>query len=565
MPTSLGLLTSLTWLYLGYKLDSNKFIGPLPSSMSNLVKMEKFYLNVATLSGPLPDFTRLTSLQKCVFLPSGLCRIPDFVPVNSACDFSVLPVCDTVPDCVILAEWLPKSFDQYSCCQTDGVTCEEDRVVILDLSKAKTGKYIYGNIPITIGELDKLRIIYLQGNFIDGNLPLSISKISTLQTADISNNVLSGVIPFLPTFDLIGIESNNNLFLPSSPTPIDSPIDENKETQNTSSTEPAASNIGMIIGGAALGIAFFLFLFAAVIRVVLLKRREQGKETDIELQILPKYSSPTKNIRMIKLLNSGGFGVVWKARYQRKTFALKLIRMDKYEDKDIDDKRKLKIVKMVIDEASIMELMVHERIVRFIMFEIESLGIVLEYLPLGSLDGYIKNSKGVMPWTDRYQMMLDIFEGMEFLHSKVYADGSIKKVLLHQDLKSGNVLLCMEGSPPTLRGKISDFGLSCKCPIILILESSLEGQPYKQKCDWRGRPAIFVKSFNQRWDQLLSSSRVIQKECKVLKESRCICRWCCLSRDPHSSEAKHTLGRSLPWDSKSQAPCSPTEIVCSFP
>jgi serine/threonine protein kinase len=124
---------------------------------------------------------------------------------------------------------------------------------------------------------------------------------------------------------------------------------------------------------------------------------------------------------------------------------------------------------MVTDESMIMKLMVHERIVRFIMFEIESLGIVLEYLPLGSLFDYIKNCHKVMRWSDRHQIMLDICEGMEFLHSNVYPDGSAKKVLFHQDLKSGNVLMCMEGTPPILRGKISDFGLSCKFLFILTL------------------------------------------------------------------------------------------------
>jgi serine/threonine protein kinase len=67
------------------------------------------------------------------------------------------------------------------------------------------------------------------------------------------------------------------------------------------------------------------------------------------------------------------------------------------------------------------------------------------------------------------QMMLVICKGMEFLHSNVYPDGSAKQVLFHQDLKSANVLICMEGTPPTLRGKLSDFGLSCK---ILILKDN---------------------------------------------------------------------------------------------
>jgi hypothetical protein len=449
VPESIGQLVLLKSLYLGWVKDSNMFIGPLPSSMSNLVLLEKLYLNVATLTGSLPDFSQLKNLTNCQFTPSEMCIVPEFVPEDNTCDFSVLPEC--VPDCEILEEWLPKMFDVYTCCQVDGVTCEDDRIVILDLSKTKTKKNIDGEIPMSIGELDKLQQLYLQDNLLEGNLPISMWNISSLQTVDISNNFLSGELPFDPSFELIGLASNPDLSLPIDlPAIIESPTETPKSSQQDTNKE-FNINIPLVVG---LTTAVFLIILLVALIVILLKRREQGKETEIELRLLPKYSSPIKQIRLMRKINSGGFGVVWKARYKGQTVAIKLIRMDK--------ERNLKNVKMVADESLIMELMVHERIVRFIMFEIESLGIVLEYLPLGSLYDYIAKSEGFIPWADRYQMMLDICEGMEFLHSNVYADGKTKKVLFHQDLKSGNVLLCKEGSPSTLRGKISDFGLSCK-------------------------------------------------------------------------------------------------------
>jgi hypothetical protein len=85
-----------------------------------------------------------------------MCIVPEFVPEESECDFSVLPECETNPDCELLEEWLPDLFDVYTCCQADGVTCKEDRVVILNLSKTVARKYITGVIPISIGGLDKL-------------------------------------------------------------------------------------------------------------------------------------------------------------------------------------------------------------------------------------------------------------------------------------------------------------------------------------------------------------------------------------------------------------------------
>jgi hypothetical protein len=473
VPESIGQLVLLQQLYLGYETNSNMFVGPLPSSMSNLILLEELYLNAETLTGQLPDFSHLTSLNECGFAPSQMCHLPHLVPVGSKCDFSVLPECGitVIPDCEILAEWLPDTFDVYFCCRVDGVTCEEDRIVILDLSKTETKKHIVGIIPKSVGGLYKLKHLYLQGNILEGNLPLSLSNISSLLIVDISNNYLSGVLPFHPSFDLIGLASNWDLSLPFAPSIItESPTETPDLSQNISTNESDIS-LPLIIGVSA-ALLLIILLITAVL--ILLKRRKQGKETEIELRLLPKYSSPNKQIRLMNKINSGGFGVVWKARYKGQTVAIKLIRVDKGSA--------LKVVKMVADESLIMELMVHERMVKFIMFEIESLGIVLEYLPLGSLYNYIRASKGIFPWKDRYQMMLDICEGMEFLHSKVYPDGSTKKVLFHQDLKSGNVLLCMEGTPQTLRGKVSDFGLSCKFPSILKLDSSPERQSYKQKC-----------------------------------------------------------------------------------
>jgi serine/threonine protein kinase len=86
--------------------------------------------------------------------------------------------------------------------------------------------------------------------------------------------------------------------------------------------------------------------------------------------------------------------------------------------------------------------------------------MILEFMPGGSLLAHIKTQKSKFMWADRLQMMLDICEGMAYLHSPVSADGqTIKPRIFHQDLKSGNVLLT-NGKDGKLRGKIGDFGLA---------------------------------------------------------------------------------------------------------
>jgi serine/threonine protein kinase len=89
--------------------------------------------------------------------------------------------------------------------------------------------------------------------------------------------------------------------------------------------------------------------------------------------------------------------------------------------------------------------------------EVETFSIVMEFLPLGTLRGIIQKNK-LESWAARKQIMLDICEGGAFLHSSVYSDGRPKRVVFHQDLKSPNILLCMESG--SIRAKIADFGLA---------------------------------------------------------------------------------------------------------
>jgi hypothetical protein len=213
VPESIGKMMLLESLFLGYETKSNMFVGPLPSTMSKLVLLKTLYLKVPSLTGPLPDFSRLARLRDCAFTPSQLCSVEEFVPAGSICDFTVLPECEgpELPDCIILADWLPDMFGSSTCCQEDNVTCEDDQIVILDLSKTETKKHIVGIIPMTIGQLNALQELYLQDNLLEGNLPLSLSTISSLQIVDISNNFLSGVLPFTPSCVLKGRSTNRGL------------------------------------------------------------------------------------------------------------------------------------------------------------------------------------------------------------------------------------------------------------------------------------------------------------------------------------------------------------------
>jgi hypothetical protein len=124
----------------------------------------------------------------------------------------------------------------------EGVTCVDNRIVILDLETSITGVQIDGEIPVTIKSLEKLEELYLQDNLLKGNIPASLATFTALITVDISNNQKSGVIQFVPAFYLIGVESNSDLSLDATAeTPT---VDPKKIIPN----DESSNNLPMIVG-----------------------------------------------------------------------------------------------------------------------------------------------------------------------------------------------------------------------------------------------------------------------------------------------------------------------------
>ncbi|KAJ7953291.1 pto-interacting protein 1-like [Quillaja saponaria] len=112
--------------------------------------------------------------------------------------------------------------------------------------------------------------------------------------------------------------------------------------------------------------------------------------------------------------------------------------------------------KMFLDEVSVLLRISHPNLVGLMGFCLdkgEQL-LLLEYIPNKSLfermHTYEGQSSGILSWTNRLNIALDIAKALDYLHSQ--ADPPI----IHRDVKSSNILLIDEN-----HAKLADFGL-CK-------------------------------------------------------------------------------------------------------
>ncbi|CAM9482447.1 unnamed protein product [Lampetra fluviatilis] len=155
---------------------------------------------------------------------------------------------------------------------------------------------------------------------------------------------------------------------------------------------------------------------------------------------------PYQKLLCLHMINHGGFGIVYRARHAdwNISVAIKCLRFSGSVSQQ--DRESL------LAEA---EKMVRARFqftlpVLGICNEPTFLGIVMEYMPNGSLDTLL-HQKAVypeLPWPLRLRVLHEVALGVNFLHS-------LEPPLLHRDLKASNVLLDEE-----FHVKLGDFGLA---------------------------------------------------------------------------------------------------------
>ncbi|XP_014758490.1 probable LRR receptor-like serine/threonine-protein kinase At3g47570 isoform X2 [Brachypodium distachyon] len=159
-------------------MSNNHFEGNIPASLANASKLEFMYLGNNSLSGVIPSFGAMMNLQ-VVMLHSNQLEAGDWT------FFSSLANCTRLKKLNLGGNNLRGDFPVNS---------------VADLPKTLDGltlqsNYISGTIPLEIGNLSKISLLYLDDNLFTGPIPPTLGQLHNLFILKLSKNMFSGEIP----------------------------------------------------------------------------------------------------------------------------------------------------------------------------------------------------------------------------------------------------------------------------------------------------------------------------------------------------------------------------------
>ncbi|KAK1946678.1 putative serine/threonine-protein kinase drkB [Phytophthora citrophthora] len=156
---------------------------------------------------------------------------------------------------------------------------------------------------------------------------------------------------------------------------------------------------------------------------------------------------PREKVKVVKLINRGGYGEVYIGNYHGKTVAVKMLLPE--------TKKTMSQVNAFLSEVKLMASLDHPRIVSFIGVawdQLIDICVVSEYMAGGDLKALLTeyDNDGHPVGFDRVKVKiaLHVSIALTYLHS-------CAPPVIHRDLKSKNILL-----DEALDAKVTDFGIS---------------------------------------------------------------------------------------------------------
>ncbi|OEL36521.1 putative inactive leucine-rich repeat receptor-like protein kinase [Dichanthelium oligosanthes] len=500
LPRELGNLTGLSWLF----LQGSGFTGAIPESFLGLEQLQALDLSMNSLAGPVPPgfglrLQKLMALDlsqnglsgpfpeeigKCSMLqrfevhdnaftgelPGGLWSLPDLRVIRAqnnrfAGRLPEFPGGQSrleqvqldnnsftggVPQSIGLVRTLYRfsaSLNELNGSLPDNI-CDSPAMSIINISrnslsgtipefkncKRLVSLYLAGNgftgsISASLGDLPVLTYIDLSSNGLTGGIPAELQNLK-LALLNVSYNQLTGRVPpsLISELPAVFLQGNPGLCGPGLPNDCDAPMRKRQGLAIAATVASFLTGVVLLAVGA----------FAAC-------RRLHGSEpSPWKLVLFHPVKITVEELfagfRDKNIIGRGAFGKVYLTELQ--------------DGQNIAVKRLLNSGKLtfraVKNEMKALAKVRHKNIAKMLGFcySDDEVGVIYDYLQMGSLQDLICAPKFTMGWKDRARIAMGVAQGLAHLHHDRTPQ------VLHRDLKASNVLLGDEFEP-----RITGFGI----------------------------------------------------------------------------------------------------------
>ncbi|XP_047338886.1 leucine-rich repeat receptor protein kinase HPCA1-like [Impatiens glandulifera] len=195
LPSSIGNLNNLTFLI----LVSCGLSGPIPNSIGSLKQL--FYLSLSSnrFSGPIPP--SIGSLTNLVWLDLTDNQLNGDIPISVG-DVSGL-------DKLVIAKHFHLGMNQLTGNISSKLFSPNMKLIHVILNQNN----LSGSIPTTLGYVQTLEVVRLDGNSLIGSVPDNLNNLTSVSELFLSNNNLTGPIPNLQSMNVLQlVDMSNNSF-----------------------------------------------------------------------------------------------------------------------------------------------------------------------------------------------------------------------------------------------------------------------------------------------------------------------------------------------------------------
>ncbi|KAL0453064.1 UNVERIFIED_CONTAM: putative inactive leucine-rich repeat receptor-like protein kinase [Sesamum latifolium] len=381
-----------SWLWSLPKLkliraENNRFTGEIPDSISEAAQLEHVQIDNNSFTSTFPlGIGKVRSLYR---FSASLNGLYGELPPNF-CDSPVMSIIN------LSHNFLSGSIPEVKKCK---------KLVSLSLADNSFA----GEIPESLADLPVLTYLDLSKNNLTGSIPQELEKLK-LALFNVSFNKLSGRVPasLISGLPASFLQGNPGLCGPGLP---NSCLDDKSISTPSGFTKLTCALVFTALAFALLVFAFGFYLIRSHKQKSQLARGDGANFGRVYVVNLP----------------SGELVVVKK-----------ILNFSSQSSKALKN------------EVKTLAKIRHKNIVKILGFchSDESIFLIYEYLPNGSLGDLISRPDFNLPWSMRLKIAIGIAQGLAYLHKDYLPH------LLHRNLKSNNVLLDADFQP-----KLTDFAL----------------------------------------------------------------------------------------------------------